>query len=120
MTTDNLQRGSAALAAAGALNVCTVFSLVDPDDAPIGVVLAVVGLGVVTLAGAYAAWRGSRTGLLIAIVAALVNAFAFGLPGWFLDAPPWILALVTTAFVLTIVGIVLAGPTLRRTRQPLA
>jgi hypothetical protein len=112
-TSRNHRLGLAALAVAGVLDLLQLAALGTDDEAPVGVVLAVVGLGVVTIIGVAAAWRGSRTGLLVAVVARVID-LALGLPAFFLDAPAWVLTLITVIIVLTIAGIWLTAPGLRR------
>lgn len=104
MTTSRL--GLVALALAGLIDPFQLLVLGTKDDAPLAVVLGTAALGIVTLVGVALAWRGSRTGLLVAIGARLLDS-ALGLPAWFLDAPPFILTLVTTMLALTLVGIAL-------------
>jgi hypothetical protein len=75
----------------------------------------------VTLVGVVAAWRGSRAGLLVAVVARVLDS-ALGIPAFFLGAPAWAVVLIATMLVLTIVGIALVAPALRggtpRAAQP--
>lgn len=104
--------GLTALALAGVLDLFQLFGI-GSEDAPTGVILTTAGLGLVTLLGVAAAWRGSRTGLLVAIGARIVDS-ALGIPAFFLDAPGWVLALITAMLVLTIAGVVLVAPALRR------
>jgi hypothetical protein len=82
-------------------------------DAPVGVVLTTSGLGVVTLLGVAAAWRGNRAGLLVAVAARVLDS-ALGIPAFFLDAPAWVVVLIAAMLVLTVVGVVLVAPDLRR------
>jgi hypothetical protein len=111
MTTS--KKGLAALAVAGVLDLFSLLVLGSPDSAPVGVVLTVSGLGLVTLVGVAAAWRGSRAGLLTAVVARVVDS-ALGIPAFFLDAPAWVLALIVAMLVLSVVGVVLVASDLRR------
>jgi hypothetical protein len=110
MTTAKM--GLVALGAAGVLGLFQLLVLGSPD-APVGVVLTTSGLGLVTLVGVAAAWRGSRAGLLVAVVARVVDS-ALGIPAFFLDAPAWVVVLIAAMLVLTVVGVVLVAPDLRR------
>ena len=109
----NHRRGLAALAAAGALDLFSLFALGGPDSAPVGVILLSVGLGVVTLVGVGAAWRGNRHGLVAAVLARVLDSL-LTIPAFFLDAPAWVLALVAAMLALTVVGIWFVAPGLRR------
>jgi len=111
--TTTAKAGLAALAAAGALDLFQLFVLGSPDSAPVGVVLTTSGLGVVTLLGVAAAWRGSRAGLVVAVAARVVDS-VLGIPAFFLGAPAWVLALIAAMLVLSVVGVVLVAPDLRR------
>jgi hypothetical protein len=110
MTTAKM--GLVALGAAGVLDLFQLLVLGSPD-APVGVVLTTSGLGVVTLLGVAAAWRGSRAGLLVAVAARVLDS-ALGIPAFFLDAPAWVVVLIAAMLVLTVVGVVLVAPDLRR------
>jgi hypothetical protein len=110
MTTAKM--GLVALGAAGVLDLFQLLVLGSPD-APVGVVLTTSGLGVVTLLGVAAAWRGNRAGLLVAVAARVLDS-ALGIPAFFLDAPAWVVVLIAAMLVLTIVGVVLVAPDLRR------
>jgi hypothetical protein len=111
MTTAKM--GLVALGAAGVLGLFQLLVLGSPDSAPVGVVLTTSGLGLVTLVGAAAAWRGSRAGLLVAVAARVLDS-ALGIPAFFLDAPAWVVVLIAAMLVLTVVGVVLVAPDLRR------
>jgi hypothetical protein len=110
--TTTVKAGLAALAAAGVLDLFQLFVLGSPDP-PIGVLLATCSLGVVTLLGVAAAWRGNRAGLWVAVGARAADS-ALGIPAFFLGAPAWAVALITAMLVLTVVGAVLVAPDLRR------
>jgi hypothetical protein len=110
MTTAKM--GLVALGAAGVLGLFQLLVLGSPD-APVGVVLTTSGLALVTLVGAAAAWRGSRAGLLVAVVARVLDS-ALGIPAFFLDAPAWVVVLIAAMLVLTVVAFVLVAPDLRR------
>jgi hypothetical protein len=113
MTTS--KTGLAALAVAGVLDLFQLLVLGSPDSAPVGVVLTTSGLGLVTLVGVAVAWRGSRAGLLIAVVARVVDS-ALGIPAFFLGAPAWVLALIAAMLVLSVVGVVLVASDVRRVK----
>jgi hypothetical protein len=118
-TSRNHQLGLAAIAIAGVLDLFLLFALGTDDSAPVGVVLTVAGLGVVSIVGAALAWRGSRPGLLVAVVARIVNS-ALGIPALFLGAPAWVLTLIVAAMVLTVAGIWLAASGVRHPKHGLA
>jgi hypothetical protein len=109
--------GLAALATAGVLDLFTLIGLAT--EGPTGVILVVASLGLITLVGVAVASRGSWAGLLVAVVARVIDT-ALGVPPWFLDAPAWVLALVTATLVLTIAGIWLVTPAVRRTKPEAA
>jgi hypothetical protein len=112
-TSRNHRRGLAALATAGTLDLFSLLALGGPDSAPVGVILLSVCLGVVTLVGVAAAWRGNRRGLVAAVLARVVDS-ALTIPAFFLDAPAWVRALVIAMLALTAVGIWFVAPDLRR------
>jgi hypothetical protein len=105
--------GLAALAVAGVLDFFQLLVLGSPDEPPIAVLLTTCGLGVVTLLGVAAAWRGNRAGLLVAVAARILDAL-LGIPAYVLGAPAWAIALIATMLILSIAGIVLVAPGLRR------
>jgi hypothetical protein len=111
--TTTVKAGLAALAAAGVLDLFQLFVLSTPDSAPLGILLTTVGLGVVTLLGVAAAWRGNRAGLWVAVGARVADS-ALGIPAFFLGAPAWVVALIAAMLVLSVVGVVLVAPDLRR------
>ena len=59
--------------------------------------------------------QGSRAGLITAVVAR-IGGIAMGVPAYFLDAPLYVRILVTAMLVLTVAGLWLAAPALRRAR----
>jgi hypothetical protein len=114
MTTSTARTaGIAALVLAGVLDIVeivltwTVTS--DTDSAPAAVLITVFAAGVVSLA----ALLGSRGGLVAAYLARVVSA-ALGVPAYFLGAPGWVDVLVTVSLVLSVAGIWLTLPGLRR------
>jgi hypothetical protein len=122
MTTSSSSRpGLIALAAAGVLDGVQLIALLTVDeDAPAFVAIATAVFGILTLAGVAAAWRGSRAGLLTAVVARLGDTVVLGVPAFFLDAPLLALVIVVACMVLTIAGIWLSAPALRRARPKVA
>ena len=122
MTTSTVPRPALiAFAAAGLLDAVQFVFALTPDDGPPPIVAVLTAVfGVVTLAGVAAAWRGSRAGLLIASVARIADFLVLGVPAFFLDAPWFVLAVVIACLVLTVAGIWLSAPALRRVRATAA
>ncbi len=120
-TSPAVRRGLIALAAAGLLDAVQLVSLLTVDDGapPVVAVLTAV-FGALTVAGVAAAWRGSRAGLVTAVVARIGDTVILGLPAFFLDAPWYALAIVVGCLVLSIAGIWLTAPTLRRAKPRMA
>jgi hypothetical protein len=117
MTTSAAPRpGLIALAAAGLLDAVQLISLLIVDDAPPVVAVLTALFGALTLAGVAAAWRGSRAGLLTAVVARIGDSVILGIPAFFLGAPWFALAVVIGCLVLTVVGSWLSAPALRRAK----
>jgi|SRR5215467_3407895 len=110
--------GLALLAITGLLDFAGLFAFGDPDS-PKPVIATAVMLGVITLIGVGYAGRGSRTGLLVALAARFVD-IVLAVPAYFLDAPGWVVAVVTATIVLSAVGIGLVAPALRRSKAQLA
>ena len=67
-----------------------------------------------------AAGRGSRAGLVTAVVARIADTVILGIPGFFLDAPWYALVIVVACAVLTVAGIWLTAPALRRANARMA
>ncbi|TWP54195.1 hypothetical protein FKR81_01130 [Lentzea tibetensis] len=94
------------------LTICGLLGLFDvvsiggagEDGPPLGIVVAAAALGVLTLVGVVMAWRGKRFGVATVVVSRVLAAL-LNLPVYFLDAPTWVLALVTALLVLTVVGV---------------
>jgi hypothetical protein len=122
MTTSTVPRPALiAFAAAGLLDAVQFVFALTPDDGPPPIVAVLTAVfGVVTLAGVAAAWRGSRAGLLIASVARIADFLVLGVPAFFLDAPWFVLAVVIACLALTVAGIWLSAPALRRVRATAA
>lgn len=110
--------GLALLAVTGLLDLASLFALGDPDS-PKPVVVASCLVGVVTLAGVANAWRGRRGGVFV-VLAALVVDLVLDVPAYFLDAPGWVLAIVTATLTLMVIGVALVAPSLRRPQAELA
>jgi hypothetical protein len=114
MTTSSARTaGIAALALAGLADLLTVILAYtvgsDSDKPPAGVLITVVLAGVVS----FAALHRSRGGLITAYAARIV-ATALGVPAWFLGAPAFVDILVAVALVLSVAGVWLTAPALRR------
>jgi hypothetical protein len=121
MTTSTaFSAGLIALAAAGLLDAVQLTSLLTVDDGPAFVAVFTAVFGILTLAGVAAAWRGSRAGLLTAVVARVADSVVLGIPGFFFGAPWFALAIVIACIVLTIAGIWLSAPALRRPKVKVA
>ena len=122
MTTSTVPRPALiAFAAAGLLDAVQFVFALTPDDGPPPIVAVLTAVfGVATLVGVAAAWRGSRAGLLVAIVARIADFLVLGVPAFFLDAPWFVLAVVIACLVLTVAGIWLSAPALRRARTRVA
>jgi hypothetical protein len=118
LTSPRYRAGLVLLALTGLLDLAGVFALSDPDS-PKPVIGAAFVFGVVTVVAVGLAWRGSRAGLPVALVVRVVDV-ALAVPAYFLDAPGWVLAVVTATIVLTVLGIALVVPALRRSKAELA
>jgi hypothetical protein len=115
MTTSPAYRtGLIAFAVAALFDGLQLTSMLTVDDAPPFVAWATAVFGILTLAGVAAAWRGNRTGLLIAVVARVCDSLILGVPAFFLPAPWYARAIVIVTMVLGILGIWLVAPALRR------
>ena len=110
--------GLALLGVTGLLDLTFLFALGDSDSPkPVVIIGAVAGL--VTLAGVANAWRGRRGGVFV-VLGALVVDLVLDVPAYFLDAPGWVLAVVTATLALLVIGVALIAPSLRRPRAELA
>jgi hypothetical protein len=104
--------GAVALAVGGVLDlVMAAGAVVGPadDSPPAPVVIALAVAGVVSAAGLLR----SRGGLVAAYVARVVSA-VLGVTAYVFAAPLWVLVLVTIGLVLSVAGIGLTAPSLRR------
>jgi hypothetical protein len=114
MTTSSTRTlGLTALAVAGLtdilLSLLAITFAADADRPPSGVIITLIVTGVVSFAG-YLGRRG-----LIAAYAARVVATFLGIPAFIFDAPVWVMVLVVISIVLSVAGIWLTLPALRRT-----
>jgi hypothetical protein len=113
MTTSNVRTlGLAALAVAGLTDILDSILAItvgsDSDRPPVGVLIALILTGIVSFAG----YLG-RGGLIAAYAARVVATF-FGIPAFIFDAPVWVQVLVVIGIVLSVAGIWLTLPALRR------
>ena len=118
MTTSSARTaGIAALVLAGVVDILEIILTYTvgsgTDAAPLPVMILVPVLGALTVVAALLAARGSRAGLLTAY-AARVGATLLGVPAWFLGAPAFVSVLVAVALVLSVAGVWLTAPALRR------
>ena len=113
MTTSSLRTlGLTALAVAGLTDILdSVLAITvgaDADRPPSGVLVTLIVTGVVSFAG----YLG-RGGLIAAYAARVVATF-LGIPAFIFDAPVWVRVLVVIGIVLSVAGIWLTLPALRR------
>ena len=104
--------GLAALAVAGITDIIDAFLAITGDAAdrpPYGVIVTLFVTGVVSFAG-YLGRRG-----LFAAYAARVVATFLGIPAFIFDAPVWVVVLVVIGMVMSVAGVWLTLPALRRT-----
>ena len=86
-------------------NLLVLIGINDPNAPPALVVILALVLGLVTLAGVWATWRGQRGGIPTVIAALLIDNVGLGVPSFFDPAaPPWILIAVATAIALTLLA----------------
>ena len=116
-TTTRYRTGLVLMAITGLLDIAELSVLGDPDSVPVGVILLAVALGVTALIAVALAWRGSRRALWTAVTTRVVDV-VLGVPAFFMDAPGWVRGFIGTIIVLTVVGIGLVGPQLRRSTAP--
>nr|WP_221376253.1 hypothetical protein [Actinoplanes polyasparticus] len=83
---------------------------------PVGVVIAGLTLGLISLAAAVPAWHGNRKAASVVIGSRALSAL-LGIGAFFDDrAPGWVLVGVSVAIVLTAVAVVMMMPSLRLRR----
>ncbi|GAB2591458.1 hypothetical protein Aab01nite_39030 [Paractinoplanes abujensis] len=106
------------------LVICALLALLDLVGSlpmgdvrpPLGVLVAGLVLGLITLAALVPAWRGNRRALLVVVVSRALSAL-LGIGAFFDDAAPGAaLVGVVVALVLTAVAVVLLVPALRGAR----
>lgn len=87
--------------------------ITDGEHPPMGVAIATAVLGVVTVATAALAWRGSRTGFTVTAVTRVLSALC-AVPALVVDGVPAAIRIVTMGFItLTVLSLVLIRPGLR-------
>jgi hypothetical protein len=113
MTTSNVRTlGLTALAVAGLTDILDSLLAITVGDAgdrpPVGVLITLIVTGLVSFAG----YLG-RGGLIAAYAARAVATF-LGIPAFIFAAPVWVMVLVVIGIVLSVAGIWLTLPALRR------
>jgi hypothetical protein len=89
--------------------------LVDSSDAPPAGALALfVLVGVITLATVQPARRGHWTAAWIMVGSRVVSLLLVDLPAVLLGAPGWVIAIVSVAIFLTVLGLWWTAPLLGR------
>jgi hypothetical protein len=104
------------LVIAGLLGLSDIASLPfgDGEHPPLPVAAAGAVLGLITLVGAWYAWRGRRGGIVAVIVSRLLSA-ATALPAFFVDGvPPGFVALAAFGVAVTLLAVGLVAVGLRR------
>jgi len=114
MTTSSFRTlGLTALAVAGLTDILDSVLAITVGDAadrpPSGVLITLILTGIVSFAG----YLGRR-GLFAAYAARAVATF-LGIPAFIFDAPVWVVVLVSIGIVLSVAGIWLTLPAVRRT-----
>jgi hypothetical protein len=92
-------------AASAAFNVDGVIALGQSDGPPVGVGIASIVLGLGTLAGVLLAWRGRTGGTALVAITRPISALALGVPAYFIGAPGWVYATVSSGIVLSAAGL---------------
>jgi len=111
-TSSSRSLGLAALAVAGITDILDALLAITGDAGdrpPYGVIVTLFVTGVVSFAGFL-----GRGGLIAAYAARAVATF-LGIPAFIFDAPVWVIGLVTIGIVLSVAGIWLTLPAVRRT-----
>jgi hypothetical protein len=95
--------------------VDTVSILTDTGDGPpLVIIVAGTVLGLLTLAGVWFGWRGSRAGIVTVVVTRLLSALS-AVPAFFVDdVPGGLVALAGVGVVVTLVAVALVAPALRQ------
>ena len=112
----NVTRSRVGLAVLGVLSVLDLLLplLTDGEHPPMAVALAAAAVGLVSLALIVSAWRGAARAVPPLIVLRLLSALS-AVPAFFTtDVPTAALAGASTAIVLTVVGVALVVPSMRR------
>ncbi len=98
----------------GVLDLVGVFTTGVEGAPPAGIIFGAAALGLITVAAAIPAWRGSRAGLVV-VVASRAVSILFGLPVYFTDGlPNWARLATTVVIAVSLVGIALLAPALPR------
>jgi hypothetical protein len=99
----------------GALQVTASLVGLTMDSAPpLGILVTGGALGLITLATVVPAWRGSRAALLL-VIASRAAAVLLATPALFVDPSNSVRVVVAIAIAVTLVGVWLLAPSLRRT-----
>lgn len=107
--------GLAICALLGVIDIISLAQLGSDDGPPVLVTLSGAVFGVITLVGARMAWRGGRSGGVVAVIVSRVLDGLSALPAFFVDdVPDWVPPVVGIFVVLTVVGVGLLVVALRR------
>lgn len=107
--------GLAICALLGVIDIISLASLGSDDGPPVPVILSGAVFGVITLVGARMAWRGGRSGWVVAVIVSRVLDGLSSLPAFFVDdVPNWVPPATGIFVVLTVVGVGLLVVALRR------
>jgi hypothetical protein len=99
----------------GLVDVALTGVIGSSDAPPLAVSLGVAALGLITLLSLVPARRGSRPALVAIVVTRVISA-VLAVPAFFLDAPPWVMAVEGFVIAGTITALVL----LRQRERPVA
>jgi hypothetical protein len=99
----------------GLVDVALTGVIGSSDAPPLAVSLGVAALGLITLLSLVPARRGSRPALAAIVVTRVISA-VLAVPAFFLDAPPWVMAVEGFVIAGTITALVL----LRQRERPVA
>jgi len=119
MPTSRSTIGVAVFALLAAVDISWVIlawlGLPGSSDAPPTAALVFFALvGAVTLGTVLPARRGNRIAAWIMAASRVVSLLLIDLPAYFLDAPGWVLASVSVAILLTVLGLWWTAPLLGR------
>ncbi|MDG4823243.1 hypothetical protein O7635_15410 [Asanoa sp. WMMD1127] len=89
--------------------------LTDTGDGPPFVIVAAgTVLGLLTLAGVWFGWRGSRAGIVTVVVTRLLSALT-AVPAFFVDDVPGpLVGFAAVGVVVTLIAVALVAPALRQ------